>query len=287
MSVREMRQIFQYFRAERNNSPPQDVEPGKATPKKDGKQAVNRSVEPLEHIKSIGGHDVGKLAILSFRALQLYRIAALQAQLLEQQRSVMQKGEKFPEIEGGKIDVLLQKYADAIRNYETLSQDIVLDNENVNYDFLGRDGRFKVVRREGSRWEIWRNPNATVSDEGGQLKEIGRLGCRALDRKRRVEQERRKAYTSRLVMALFGGVAIITPMLIMALHPGLVVDLVTASVATVLFAIIVAVQARDASGKDVLASTAAYAAVLVVFVGASLAPISTATRPTKLLKLLS
>jgi NAD/NADP transhydrogenase alpha subunit len=75
-------------------------------------------------------------------------------------------------------------------------------------------------------------------------------------------------------MALFGGVALIAPMLIMALHPGRTVDLVTTSVATVIFVIFIVVWNTDASGMDVLTSTAAYAAVLVVFVGANLAPAS-------------
>ncbi len=59
-------------------------------------------------------------------------------------------------------------------------------------------------------------------------------------------------------------------MLIMTLHPGLVVDLVTTSIATVIFAVIITFFGTDASGQEVLASTAAYAAVLDVFVGASL-----------------
>ena len=70
-------------------------------------------------------------------------------------------------------------------------------------------------------------------------------------------------------MALFGGVALIAPIPIMVLRPTRNVSLVTTSVATILFALILAFGAQDSSGKDVLAATAAYAAVLVVFVGTS------------------
>jgi hypothetical protein len=155
--------------------------------------------------------------------------------------------------------------ADAIRNYETLSQDIVSD-KSINYDFLSENEQFHVIRRKGHKWRVWHRPGLTV-EPASLSRSIGPLGFRELDKKGRVERERRRAYASRLSMALFGGVALISPMLIMVLHPGLVVDLVTASVATVVFAFIIAVWLRDASGKDVLASTAAYAAVLVVFVG--------------------
>jgi VIT1/CCC1 family predicted Fe2+/Mn2+ transporter len=68
-------------------------------------------------------------------------------------------------------------------------------------------------------------------------------------------------------MAVFGGLAVISPMLIMALVPGLVVSLVTTSVATAIFGAVMVIIGTDSSGKDVLASTAAYAAFLVVFIG--------------------
>lgn len=101
---------------------------------------------------------------------------------------------------------------------------------------------------------------------------IGPLGFRELDKKKLIGREKRKALKSRFVMALFGGVSLILPMLIMALRPSLVVDLITTSAATVSFAAVISFLGADASGKDVLASTAAYTAVLVVFVGASLEP---------------
>jgi hypothetical protein len=94
--------------------------------------------------------------------------------------------------------------------------------------------------------------------------------------------EKRIALTSRLFMALFGGVALVVPTVIMAKNPGVNFSLATTAIATVLFALILAVGATDSAGKDVLAATAAYAAVLVVFVGTSLAAPSTSstTGPT-------
>jgi len=71
-------------------------------------------------------------------------------------------------------------------------------------------------------------------------------------------------------MALFGGASLIGPLLIMTLHPGLTTSHVTTCAATFLFALVLAIGAEETSGKDLLGATAAYAAVLVVFIGTSL-----------------
>jgi len=69
-------------------------------------------------------------------------------------------------------------------------------------------------------------------------------------------------------MALFGGLALIVPMLIMTLHPGRVTSLTTTSVFVVAVAVILAYYMENAESKDVVSATTAYAAVLVVFIGA-------------------
>lgn len=105
-------------------------------------------------------------------------------------------------------------------------------------------------------------------------KTAGNLGFRELDQKGREERSQKQAFTERVVMAMFGGAALIGPMLIMTLHPSRNTSLITVSVATFVFALALAFIARDSAGKDVLGATAAYAAVLVVFVGTSMAPTS-------------
>ena len=102
------------------------------------------------------------------------------------------------------------------------------------------------------------------------LMEFGYLGIRELDKAGREKRERESASTLRLRMGLFGGIALIVPMLIMALHPTRNTALITTSIVTIIFTTITAFGARDSSGKDVLLITAAYAAVFVVFVGSSL-----------------
>ena len=86
----------------------------------------------------------------------------------------------------------------------------------------------------------------------------------------KTKMAKKSAFTSRLMMALFGGIALIVPTVIMAKNESINTSLITTSVATVLFAFILAFGATDSTGKDVLPATAAYTAVLVVFVGTSL-----------------
>lgn len=71
-------------------------------------------------------------------------------------------------------------------------------------------------------------------------------------------------------MGSFGGVALIGPMLLMVLHYDRNTTVITASVATFLFVLVLAFGAPNLKGQDVLAATAGYAAVLVVFVGTSI-----------------
>jgi hypothetical protein len=72
-----------------------------------------------------------------------------------------------------------------------------------------------------------------------------------------------------------GGLALVGPMLIMRLHPTLLTQLLTTGLSVTAFALSVAVifgglipylGPLDLAPKDVLTATAAYAAVLVVFI---------------------
>jgi hypothetical protein len=85
-------------------------------------------------------------------------------------------------------------------------------------------------------------------------------------RTKKREEENNK-FISRLSMALFGGAALIAPMLIMTLHPTRLTSLLTTSVFVLAVGVALAWWMKDAASKDIMGSTAAYAAVLVVFVG--------------------
>lgn len=67
-------------------------------------------------------------------------------------------------------------------------------------------------------------------------------------------------------MALIGGLSLISPMLIMVLHKDLLTTLLTTSISVLIFGFILALYLK--SPETVMGVVAAYAAVLVVFVGA-------------------
>jgi hypothetical protein len=76
-------------------------------------------------------------------------------------------------------------------------------------------------------------------------------------------------YLKRIGVAVLTGISLIAPMLVMKLLGGLTTQLVTASVSIIVAGIVLALVG-DMEKKDVVSATAAYAAVLIVFVGASM-----------------
>lgn len=68
-------------------------------------------------------------------------------------------------------------------------------------------------------------------------------------------------------MATFAGSMMIAPMLIMVLHKGLYTKLFVTGLFTLGVGLALAWWLKEGDSRDVMAATAAYAAVLVVFVG--------------------
>ncbi|KAF4635736.1 hypothetical protein G7Y89_g2354 [Cudoniella acicularis] len=75
-----------------------------------------------------------------------------------------------------------------------------------------------------------------------------------------------KTLCLRITIGIIGGLAIITPMLIMSINSSKTKDLVTTSVCVFFFAVLLGFSRKQSNG-ELLAGTAAYAAVLVVFIG--------------------
>ncbi|OJJ55048.1 hypothetical protein ASPSYDRAFT_135531 [Aspergillus sydowii CBS 593.65] len=96
-----------------------------------------------------------------------------------------------------------------------------------------------------------------------ELKKANQSGIR----KREMLMEKNRLWL-RLAMALCGGLALVIPMLIMVLHPSKITNLVTTTCFVLAVAVGLAVFMRSSEPKDIVACTAAYAAVLVVFIGA-------------------
>ncbi|CZR57810.1 uncharacterized protein PAC_07699 [Phialocephala subalpina] len=261
-----------------------------------------------------------KVVILSFRDLQLKRIAELQDQLLALSVQAV-IGDSLAPDHTSKVDRALSDYAEALRNYETLSMNAIpsipvgaylvgslarvgaepprsyrvllaSNLERLFQKVFGVSIR-KLVQKihsfssvldvfinssPSSAAIVWGAVRLLMSTEAAfgpslAIEEIekvyGNFGFRELDQRGRLERARKQAFTQRLFMGVFGGIALIGPVLIMRLHASENTSLITVSVATILFAIALAFGASDSTGKDVLAATAAYTAVLVVFIGSS------------------
>jgi hypothetical protein len=91
------------------------------------------------------------------------------------------------------------------------------------------------------------------------------------DKEEKKHWKKFNAFMYRLSMALFGGYALIIPMLIMYLHASKLTSLLTTSVFVIAVAVYFAAL-LNWEPKDIIGATAAYAAVLVVFVGTSAPP---------------
>jgi uncharacterized membrane protein YfcA len=88
----------------------------------------------------------------------------------------------------------------------------------------------------------------------------------ALTEMRKLRRVRQMLRPARLMAALLGSAALVVPMLIMAIHPSQTKSIVTSSCFILVFSVVAALVATG-SPAEVLAMTAAYSAVLVVFVG--------------------
>ena len=78
-----------------------------------------------------------------------------------------------------------------------------------------------------------------------------------------------EALYRRSLFALLGGFALVVPMLVMKLYPTTLNVCLTTTLFVIVGALLLAIFMTDTEPKDVLGMTAAYAAVLVVFVGTS------------------
>lgn len=75
------------------------------------------------------------------------------------------------------------------------------------------------------------------------------------------------AFLRRLTMGVFGGLALLVPMIIMVLSPTKLTALLTTIICVLFVAVALSIAMRETEPKDIFAAIAAYTAVLVVFVG--------------------
>lgn len=106
-------------------------------------------------------------------------------------------------------------------------------------------------------------PNTSSGYYYGKLDE--KIGV--FDQRTRINKSRNtKAFVNRLILGMFGGVSLVGPMLLMVFHKDIVTATATTSACVFAFAAIIAFR-TEASPEVIVGTVAAYAAVLVVFVG--------------------
>ncbi|KAK3656370.1 hypothetical protein LTR56_003072 [Elasticomyces elasticus] len=213
------------------------------------------------------------------------RLAACKKEVLEAKRAT---DEDMKEIKA-----LLHDQADAIRDYQLIhSLDTLSPNkqklrtaecmtffpETGKSDFPDikafESANYRCVAQHSSN-------NETVDSVRTFLREYLPSSFTWTEEEKQAQKERldentympkqlaRKAeILARFIVAMFGALFILVPMYIMALSTNRTKNLVTTTVAVLLFAIVCSLTLR-ASNDQTLGATAAYAAVLVVFVGLS------------------
>jgi hypothetical protein len=113
------------------------------------------------------------------------------------------------------------------------------------------------------RWNRKFRGSRLAAPNDGNTPELPGTSRASLQRSKNAE-----ALAKRTWAGLLGGLALIGPMLLMVLHKDLLTTLLTVAVSTFLFAMLIA-RFTEISPNELMGSTAAYAAVLVVFVGTS------------------
>ncbi|KAI7610661.1 glutamine synthetase/guanido kinase, partial [Hortaea werneckii] len=206
-----------------------------------------------------------KTAVLNLVALQRVNIHALQARLANDAAESFQTGRFDQDPED--LQQTLNLYCDGVRNL-----DFMREKAKLGYDrdpFLMKSSR---AFERGILESTGLIPHHVLPK--GELPppedhEHPVLANETGGRHHANEVTLKRQRLERFAMASFGGLLIIVPMLIMANVPGKVASLVTSCVAITIFAALVTLVTK-LGPHEVLASVAAYAAVLVVFVGLSL-----------------
>ncbi|KIM96549.1 hypothetical protein OIDMADRAFT_148366 [Oidiodendron maius Zn] len=203
---------------------------------------------------------------LDLRSLQWINLLHLQRDLLREYKQITDCGDTSEE-QLHRIRKLVAEYSSALQAYEVMSQrEVAPKNEPPLIYSVLFPGLAELNNKRSyplSFRKLAKSKHA-LSD----MKESTEQALR--------EQQERTIWIietrTRFVMAIIGGLMLIIPMLIMTLVPSRLTSILTVSISVLIFSILVAI-ASTAKPQEVLGATAAYAAVLVVFVGTS-APIN-------------
>jgi hypothetical protein len=247
------------------------------------KKEIFMTITPTIATTNAAESTVKKELVISFAGLQRMRLRKLQANLANRVMTMRFKGEEprdWEELlkEYSKFSdrlktpmKLITQAANAVRDYDFICS--CVDRPNDPF-ILSSARELEAGILSNELTHIPENLRS-AQDGGWDAIEFVRPEWKDMFTRGELSQEARlKAFFERLGMAIFGGIFLIGPMWLMVLKPDRYTVLISTSVFVLAFAIVMAVALVKDTMVTVFSATAAYAAVLVVFVGTTTTPSS-------------
>jgi hypothetical protein len=251
------------------------------------------NAEFFSGIQSLSDDDLAQFSkrtrVLEFRHLSRFYLTYLEWMLLQDMRSLRDHlGDPT------KAEAKVERIGKMLHNYGTtlfivlcsLDSLVLLANTVQDMEFM-RQHDCQSIGQRLRTFDVYRNTETTLYNMlYGEKQEILPFEAESpvISRKlagsyepntishlfQEIEQRKRslRDMVRRFRTAILGGISLVVPMLIMVLCKSRNTGLITVSVATFVFAACVAIFSK-AEGSHLLMAVATYAAVLVVFVGAS------------------
>ncbi|KAK0747167.1 hypothetical protein B0T18DRAFT_166221 [Schizothecium vesticola] len=177
----------------------------------------------------------------------------------------------------GQISQDLHEYSNALRDYRFFRTEgeLLFKTDHSTMDYLAK----KFIQLGVDRSQLKSLP--PESEQAKSLAGIVDDDCKKIGTRlfglitktssgmtKEERQVKKQVFRARLLAALSGGLALIAPMLIVVLAPPTKATALATTCCSVLaVAISLAIFMNDSQAKDIVACTAAYTAVLMVFVG--------------------
>ncbi|TEA15160.1 hypothetical protein C8034_v002609 [Colletotrichum sidae] len=206
---------------------------------------------------------------ITLRTLQRMVLHDLQKQVTELVAKIHETNNASRE----RMDKARELMATYVRDYDYMVQKANEAKELLMFD------PFTITSRNKLGGYLFKDTGALPSgvsiDDGAIYRrdpEMGKVWVNSLPgvtSKEITETSNQALIWERLWMGLAGGVAIIAPVLVMVLRRDLLTRLLTLGVSVFIFTFVLAVAAAKMRGETVVGLVAAYAAVIVVFIGVS------------------
>ncbi|KAK3327037.1 hypothetical protein B0T19DRAFT_474898 [Cercophora scortea] len=204
---------------------------------------------------------------INLAELQRVRLRKLQSRLVRHVLKMTYKSQEEPE----DWEKDLQEYTKALQDYDYMTKcsqlrrdPFLVTGERFIDDYVIFRG-MKVLGIEYDReWKREPEPIPVPDPWEEDCQPIGGT------RNDNISKSWIKSFRERVNMAVLGGVFLVGPMWLMMLHNTLYTSLVSTTICVVVFGFVIALLLEKP--MEVLSGTAAYAAVLVVFVGLSTTP---------------